>query len=245
VDTPTETRTDLVTPRGNSAVVVVRHGTSDLSLAGAFFTLWGVPDDEYDLAALHVDGVFLDIGAHIGMVTISVLLDNPDASAVCVEPLAENCDMIRRNAEANGLLERVTILQAAVGAGRTADVAYDYTDDPESNSTYFHDNRFVGSMAEQAHAAQSVATVPTVTLAQVIKDYGPIAAVKLDCEGCEWRLLREKAVSKVPVIFGEWHGHAVANRAGEQTLHDLLGGTHDVEVLRDMGGTGNFRAVRR
>jgi FkbM family methyltransferase len=241
---PVETTT-LQTPRGATATVCVRNNTSDLSIAGAFFRLWDRIDDEYQLADLHVDGVFVDIGAHIGLVTVAVLLDNPNARAICVEPLDDNCEMIRANAEANGLTDRVTIIKGAMGPGRSVDVAWDYADEDEG--TYNSDNRFIGALAQQADMAMQVATVPAVSLASLVKQAGgEIAALKLDCEGCEWHALKSRSLRDVRVIFGEWHGHAIPKTSqGTERLREYLDPTHDVEVLRDLGGTGVFRAVRR
>lgn len=236
--------THVLTPRGRAATLLTRPTTSDLSLAGAFFEVWGKIDDEYRLADLRVDGVFVDIGAHIGLVSLSVLLDNPGARAICVEPLADNCELLARNADVNGVRDRVTILCAGIGRGSSVGVPWDYA----TGSTAYNDsNRYIGALAEQASAALSVATVPTVTLASLVRQAGgEIDAMKLDCEGCEWRVLASPAVRNVRVIFGEWHGHAIRHKQqGAARLRELLGATHDVEVLRDFGGTGDFRAVRR
>jgi hypothetical protein len=86
-------------------------------------------------------------------------------------------------------------------------------------------------------------TVPTVTLARLVEwAGGAIDALKLDCEGCEWLALADPAVADCRVIFGEWHGD---KGGGFAAIADLLGATHDVESLDDLGGTGVFRATRR
>ena len=95
----------VLTPRGNVARMAVRPGTSDLSVVGA--TMTGVAGsgatDEYRLAGLSVEGRFVDVGAHVGAVTVAVLLDNPGALAVCVEPVPENVAVLRQNLALNGL----------------------------------------------------------------------------------------------------------------------------------------------
>lgn len=230
--------TPAKSPRGAYATVLGRDDTSDLSIAGAYFSMWGgALDDEYHLADLHVDGVFVDIGAHIGAVTLSVLVDNPRATAICVEPLAENCEVIGDTMAANGLADRVTVIQAAIGPGDDVVIHYGY-----DGSDYLRNHRYIGGIAPSSDAHAAV-TVPTVTLAHLVElAGGAIDAVKLDCEGCEWVALTEPAVADCRVIFGEWHGDKGGGFPG---IADLLDATHRVETLADLGGTGIFRAIRR
>lgn len=231
--------TEVLTPRGNPAVVLSRDGTSDLSLAGSMFRLWDKLDDEYRLADLFVDGVFIDVGAHAGYVTLAVLLDNPNATAICLEPLPENLDLLAANMDRNGVASRVTMLQGVLGKGKTATVAYDYDGDE-----YARTNRFIGALESASSTHQSQVTVPAYTFRSLVG--AGADAAKFDCEGCEWTGLREKAVAKVRVIFGEWHGHSLDKVTdGTITLRKHLEPTHDFEVLDDLVGTGVFRAVRR
>lgn len=210
----------LTTPRGAPAVIHARDGTSDLATAGSVFAgVAGSPlVDEYGLRGTHIRGTFLDIGAHIGTVTVAVLLDNPDATAVCVEPLPENVMQIEENLAANGLTERATVMQAAFG---TASVAYGH-----GHSWYIGN---IGGGSER------VVAVPQVRLADLPK----ADAIKTDCEGGEWALLADRGIRRVPLIFGEYHLH------GPDRIRKALGKTHDVTVTETGEGFGLFRAVRR
>ena len=235
-------QTQVTTPRGAPAVVLSRPGTSDLSVAGATMRLWGKLEDEYHLATLHVSGTFVDVGAHIGSVTLAVLLDNPEVRAICVEPLAENIEVIETTMATNGVAERVTVLQAAMGPGKSADIAYDYDE-----TDYLRTNRYIGGIERTAPTHMQTVTVPTVSLAKLVAMAGgSVDVMKLDCEGCEWHALRSTAVRHIRTIIGEWHGHAVhPHTEGAIRLREIIGKTHDVEVIDDLGGTGVFRAVRR
>jgi FkbM family methyltransferase len=209
---------------------LTRDATSDLSVVGSTFELWGKLVDEYRLADLHLGpgDVFVDVGAHIGTASIAVLLDNLDATAIAVEPIPENIEVMRANAEALGVADRLSIIAAAVGSGRNVSIGYDYQSDPT--------NAYIGNLA--GHDARKVATVPIITLASLVKlAGGSIAAMKVDCEGGEWGLLRSRSTAKVRRIVGEWHN----DREGPVTLARLLP-DHHIEVVAQEGASGLFRA---
>jgi FkbM family methyltransferase len=218
-------------PRGVPGHIYVRDGTSDLSLVLGHFSIpWAAGDDEYGLRDLTVRGVFVDVGAHIGSVALAVLLDNPDATAILVEPLPENMALARETMSDNGLSDRVTFVTAAVGSAKVRYGAEDV------------DDRFVGNIG--THDGQTI-TAEVVTLPQLVAMAGGrIAAMKVDCEGGEWGLLRSTAVRHVDLIFGEWHGNT-SHRDGRARLDALLGKTHELVSVTDVGGIGLFRAVRR
>lgn len=221
----------VISPRGAEATFATRPETSDLSLVASTFGLWGATaPDEYHLRELHVSGVFVDIGAHIGTIAIAVLLDNPEATAIAIEPLADNCQMIAKNASLNGVSDRLTVHHAAIGAGRKAKVAHGYEGE-------FASERWIGNLGIGTLSAHSIETVPTIRLGSL----GPIEVLKLDCEGCEWRALGEPCVKDIRVITGEAHSF----NDWPERVTALLDATHDIELLENHGGTGLFRAVRR
>lgn len=222
----------LTSPRGRPTSFHVRDGTSDLSIAQSTFGWQQASPDEYRLFDLHVAGLVVDVGAHIGTVAIAILMDNPQARVIAIEPIAENCAMIRATAEANRLSNRLTVIEGAIGA---TSIPYDFT-----GSSYASDNRYIGGMASEAETAQAIAEVPAVTLTEIVAKYGPIEALKLDCEGCEHSALADPAVRDIPIIFGEGHGQ---NWRAKITA--ALDATHDIDIIEDNGGTGVFRAVAR
>ena len=228
----------VYSPRGTYTVLHYREGTSDLSTIGSTFRLWGKLEDEYRLQHLYLGegDVLVDIGSHIGTVAIAVLVDNPDARAIAVEPLAENVEVIAKSAEAAGVADRLTILHAAIGPGKTADVSYGFDGDDN-----LRNHRFIGGMSLGLDSALLHSIVPTVSLRSLIKRAGgKIAAIKMDCEGCEWTVLEDKLIAKVPFIVGEGHAGDWLART-----HACLDATHDITVLDDRGGPGTFLAIAR
>lgn len=221
-------RVELTTPRGRPAIMYTRPDTSDLSVCGATFA--GVAGsglvDEYGLADFYLSGRFVDVGAHIGSVTVAVLLDNPKATAVCVEPLRENRDILAANLSANGLSDRARIIAGAAG---TDTVHYDWAGDETMRT-----NRYIGNLNSPTTAATTL-DVRRVDLADLL----PADAMKLDCEGGEWAILGDPGIGEVHYLFGEYHGYP-----GMSGLLAMLKNTHRVEFVGNQTYAGNFRAVR-
>jgi hypothetical protein len=98
------------TPRGRAASLYTRDETADHNNVYSCMT-----EDEYGLAGLtFADGdTALDIGAHIGGVSIGLALDNKNLHVVAVEALSANVEMLYRNIEANGVGDRVTVRHGA------------------------------------------------------------------------------------------------------------------------------------
>lgn len=222
---------ELRTPRGNPARFAVREDTSDLAVVGSTFA--GVAGaglvDEYGLADLHIKGVFVDVGAHVGTVAIAVLIDNPGATAILVEPIPENVAMIRANLAENGLAERATVIEGAVGT----DVITYLFDRDEFAST----NRFIGNLT--VPATRSAGTTIRVRRVE-LDDLLPCEAMKLDCEGGEWGLFADDRITTIPYVFGEYHG-----LPGPEGVSRRFGRTHAVEFTSIGQAAGNFRAVAR
>lgn len=211
---------EVQSPRGVPVTLYARESTSDLSTIGSTFRLWGHLVDEYGLRDIRSDGLLVDVGAHVGTVAIAFLLDNPNARAVAVEPLPENVDLIRMNAESAGVTDRLTIYERTIG-GTTVHYGYD-------------DHRYIGNIG--GSTANTAISVPSISLSTIALAHGPIDVLKLDCEGCEWSALADPVVAKVRLIIGEYH------QRGPSAL-SILRETHDVTA--DSGTTGNFRAVLR
>ena len=225
----------MTSPRGAELTAYYRTDTSDLSILASSLGIWGKQGDEYGLKDLHLSGTAIDIGAHIGSVTLALLADNPDLRVVAVEPLHENAEVLRTSLSANGWTHRCEVIEAAIGTGRKAiDIAYDF-----AGTDYIHTNRFIGNMELGASGEHKTATVRSLPLSALVTS--DTSFVKLDCESCEWIAFKAKSTTaKIPLLVAEGHGDKWRERAER-----LLGDSHDIEILSDMGGTGVFRAVRR
>ena len=204
------------TPGGHFARMTHRAETSDWNTISSVMR----PHDEYGLAGLSLSGRAADIGAHVGSVTVALLLDNFDLTVVAVEPVPDNVELLRENLAQNAVDGRCEVIQAAVGSGRSTTIRYGYTG--SENATH---HAYIGNSAivypDAPEMPHQEATVPVLRLG----DLGPLDFVKIDCEGGEWGFLRGKALAGVPRIHGEAHpvlGHRAPDIAG------LIAATHAV-----------------
>ena len=212
---------DISSPRAHAGRIAIREHTSDLSVVlSTLSNSWQKGDDEYHLADLYIDGAFLDVGGHIGTVSLAVLLDNPKASAIIVEPLVENIALIEATIAENQL--NATVVHGAVG---TSEVKIGLS----------HNDRFIGNLDFPEYETRKVRKY---SLRQLVKlAGGTVAALKTDCEGGEWGLLDSPLVNDIPYIFGEYHGDP-----GPPGLERMLGESH-VLTFKPVGATGWFWAT--
>ena len=230
---------DVETPHGRPARFKVRDDTSDLATVGATNRLWGNLVDEYHLPEGLV-GWALDLGAHIGSVTVPLLMDNPDLRVVAIEALPVNVDMLRDNLELNGVADRCTILCGAGWPGKgQIDVEFGYTGSETAET-----HAYIGSVSPwlDAPGSKQTVSVPRYSLKDAIAETGDegFVWVKADCEGCEHAFFRGPGLRRLGLIVGEWH-----QRDGTpEAFAKQLSRTHEVTWEQGIGG-GPFRAIRR
>ena len=227
----------FTTPRGNSATMTLRTDL-DGNLSG--FSDWNTvssvmqPHDEYHLAGLSLSGRAADVGAHIGSVTVALLLDNPDLFVIAVEPVPPNVELLRTNIEANGLSARCQVWEGAVGKGKTTTIRYGAAHDvTASHHAYIGNSSLVYS--ESPSYPHETAKVPVFGPS----DFGTLAFLKIDCEGGEWPFF-DIGIPDAERIVGE--AHAVGSRRGHEIVESLPGYT--VTISGDGNGTCGFAAVR-
>lgn len=247
----------------------VREGTNDHSTAYA-----SAYEDEYDLSRTDVSGkLVFDVGAYIG--SVGVWLASRGARVVCVEPVPDNAELIKRNAELNGVA--VEVVEAAAGVHGSQIVRWAFQPDPTWNyrrpsdaivhtheiKTSISHHGFVGSTHRDAPVDQTYreAIVPSLSLGALATVYGIPDVIKMDCEGGEWPWLSSAFIGDVGLIVGEWHpwdtiagsggvGGFRGHRDGDggwtrATIESLLRDTHSVTFSGPEAGPGGFRAEKR
>jgi FkbM family methyltransferase len=221
------------TPRGTTVTMEVRPDTCDHN------NVWSAcQEDEYGLASVDLgDGWALDIGAHIGGVTVPLAVDNPRARIIAVEALSENVAVLQRNVEAAGVADRVTVLHAIANRPGIASGVVRWNFRGGEAATH---HRYIGNAQRIPVDAQDEETVDCVSLADLLAMAGgAVDFVKIDCEGGEYDVLADPVVvQKVREYRGEHH-------AGLEGIVDLLGASHHVTLTGGVEAFGAFRAVAR
>lgn len=234
-------------PNGNPVRFQTRLTTNDGALVTGILI-----EDEYGLQGDHVEGWVIDIGAHIGIMTVAIAVDFPETKVVAVEAIPDNADLVLQNAALNGLLSRVFVEHAAAWdqSEFAVPITYDYASvgvedgagGPIIDSPYVRDSRYIGNIFEYPEGEQQASTiiVPTLSLGAIIAKYemDEVALLKIDCEGCEYPFLSDPAVAKVKRIIGEFH-------KGSAGIQKFLRKTHTMTVRLDRGGVGIFEGNRR
>jgi len=129
--------------------------------------------------ALRPDSRVLDVGACEGLFAFRCLRQELAREVIAFEPSGRMAPLLRRGAEANGVADRLRLVESAVGA-LTGTVSFDVTDGEQS-----------GRLAESAAGTQ---VVPCTTLddfcAAQHLELGPHDLIKVDAEGADFEVLR-------------------------------------------------------
>lgn len=224
------------TASGNTAIFEPRAGTNDAALA------WGIIEGrEYDLPT--VSGWAIDIGAHIGIVSVALALDNPDLRIVAVEALPENVEALRRNLALNGLTDRVIVEHAAAASAaetEPVEIVYGWTSAINQPDGFMQESKFIGGMVGPNDTSK-VAVCSPLSLGAILAKHGiaEVSLLKIDCEGCEWFFLDSPELSRVNRIIGEMH---IGRHGDAKRLRALLAGF--TVTMDDSLVVATFEAVR-
>ena len=143
--------------------------------------------------------VILDIGAHVGIVSIYLAKRWPGARIYAFEPVWANFDKLERNIKANAVTNVRTFQLAVSGNGRYLRLRGDLTQNSGGISAYAGGNG----------RARKVASV---TLEQIFTNLriDRCRLLKIDCEGAEYEILEAAGdlLQRVDCLVGEFHINA-------------------------------------
>lgn len=147
----------------------------------------------------------LDLGANIGLFALNVLRRYGGRTTVtAVEPDPENVRLLRRNVATNGYSHNVEILEAAVGR---AEGRADFSSGLAELSQLSH-----LAAERRRRRAPDRLTVRVVDFFSLAQRH---AFIKMDIEGAEWAILRDRRLRGLEplALVLEWH------REGAGTSH--------------------------
>ncbi len=159
----------------------------------------------------------IDVGAHVGIVSIYLAKKYPGIKVLALEPVPENYERLCRNIEANGVDDSVITIPYAITAdGRPLELSGDLS----TNS---------GGVSAFGSGANSY-TADSTTLPKLLAEHGidRVALLKIDCEGSEYEILTPDVLARVDRIRGEFH--RIPDHVPEDLLEQVKGTVGDTIV---------------
>ncbi len=161
-------------------------------------------------------GVFVDVGAHLGIYTVT--LGARASKVIAVEPNPNIAAVLRQNIQLNGLEDVVTVLEMA---------AWDTTATFESRNPSPSDPNDLLSGWMRVIVSQN-GTIPGSRLDDALPQLDQIDLIKVDTEGSDLRALRGMSGTLAefkPTLFVESHEHLAYGYSFEDLYEtiELLG----------------------
>ena len=170
----------------------------------------------------------IDVGGHVGAFAAWVAVQARQARIVIFEPEQATFQDLEANMKRNGLLDRVTLKNAAVGEA------------DGKRLLHVPNERYAASFTRMNGGR--VVEVECLALERYLGEHRPhrIDVLKLDCEGAEWEILESlhsASFERVTHIFVECHARTTEEVA---KMIRLLEGRGFVVHVRYKGGWGPY-----
>lgn len=155
----------------------------------------------------------VDVGGNVGYSLVFWCLSYPHARILTYEPHPLHCEIIRWHLDANGLSDRVTVLQAGAAVKSSSEVLID--DGIQSRIMHEGDPKPRNRAELEIKTVDFFETVGTE----------PIDILKIDIEGGEYELLQDPRFDEVAgrsrCIVMEWHKRAPHHLGGKWCEHRI------------------------
>jgi FkbM family methyltransferase len=171
------------------------------------------------LRLLPVDAIVIDVGANFGIYSVLVASTFASTQVHAFEPVSRTADLLRANAERNGVLSRICINNVALGS--------------ETGNLLITSDRYAGNyLLSEGDYDGNTQEVPVIRLDDYVAQKGlqRVDFIKCDVEGAELLVMKgaEGVLAKMrPIVMleiaGEW-----TNRFGYSP--DVL-----INYMRDAG----------
>ena len=160
--------------------------------------------------------VAVDVGAHLGGVSIVLAALNPHIRIIALEPASSNYASFCANLSENGITN-VTAVNKAV-MGERGEMKLVWSSSATAGSTIGLSDASVRSREQTGWSSE---TVSCVTLDDVFAEYDidRCSWLKLDCESAEWQILaKSNVLHRVDRMAVELHIPASRKAEGEEAL---------------------------
>lgn len=226
-------------PNGVKRKFVYREGTNDENVIRAAFC-----EDEYGILKLDFgpNNIVVDIGAHIGAVTMLFTTIRPDLKIFSFEPLLDNFELLKKNVTENKLDNEMNIFNQAVWFYDDDEVKMYYPDNSEGGKVH----KFIGGQffIHAFYNKKLFKKASTITLSKIFEENRIFNCkfMKIDVEGAEYGILKaapEEVLRMIERIHGEYHNIEPDRvKMPRKTLLDQTKG-----VFKDVTGQPEKEAV--
>lgn len=174
----------------------------------------------------------LDVGGFIGDTAV-YFVESGAREVVTVEPLFH--EVLAENVRLNGVEERVTVVKGAFS-------------NTGGTTTVHLDENWAGASSEfvgQFRGGGKAISVPNVPTKEFFKEFGTFDVAKVDCEGCEYRVLwdvLENVAEGAVVEFHFWNDEMKSQYS--RMLAKLRSGGYSVEVYRRSGSVSLVKITK-
>lgn len=169
---------------------------------------------------LEEDDCIIDVGAHIGILTLVFGKNCPEGKVFAFEPDEDNRTLLEDNIELNNL-DNIEVREKALS-----------NFEGKESFSHFDDNAGMSKIDEEGDLS-----VETTTLSQFLEDEGikHVDLIKMDIEGAELEAIKglEDSISRVNEIILEIHG-AVLTEDEIEELKSILGRHGSLELLEEV-----------
>lgn len=184
-------------------------GDTSTSIA-AYSAALDLHADRYRLAEVTFEpgDVVVDIGAHVGVVSMYLAKRHPRVTVYAFEPLPPTFALLERNLARNRVRNVVPVNVAITADGRDLQISASL----ESNS-----GGATANLATPALPGHVLFTVSSVTLDDALDSLGidRVRLLKIDCEGSEHEiLLNARCLDRVEHLRAEFHMNGHLERHG-------------------------------
>jgi FkbM family methyltransferase len=157
-------------------------------------------------------GVYLDIGANIGLTTIPIA-QRPSVACFAFEPEPENFRNLSINVNANCMYDHVRLFQTAL-FDRNAELEFELA----PNNLGDHRIRTKPSLVNlQGENERRTITVTAVPLDDIVLDVAGSLAVKIDVQGAEPFVIAggRRTIANADLLVLEWAPYHIARMGGD------------------------------